>query len=161
MLKTRLGNEFGDPRSHNYQRRQTAFEAYNELTEQAPEDVARVMATLAIGGDVNYDDKLAKKIFLTSENILNATNNGTQIGVMSTTREAAWAEVFDDEGHREAVREYAQFKNGERQSPEAIEACRRRGMQTLKVIALTHLTDERRNQFDMYPTSDTELIFAA
>lgn len=144
MLKAQLGNEFGKPASSEYKRRQEAFDKYNNVTGQAPDRAAQIIASLAIGEDVQYGDKTDKDIYHAAMHVLDVTNNGTQIGVTQATREAAWAEVFKDDGHKEAVLDYNRFPISDHQTPEAIDACRKRGLHTLKVIALTHLPDEAR-----------------
>lgn len=159
MLKARLGNEFGDPASQDYKERQEAFDTYNGLVEKLPEVVAHTISRLALGEAINKDDRLANNIRNAAARVLDITNNGTQIGIAPPAREATWAEVFEDAGHREAAAEYHTFRGEAKQSPDAIAACRRRGLQTLKVVAYTHL--ESLNQTDISNLNASHQAIAA
>lgn len=139
MLKAKLGNEFGNPSSKEYQVREAAFDAYNFLIERVPETVTSVMSRLALNEAIAKGNRLESTVQRVTLNVLDATNHGTQIGIAPPAREAAWAQVFEDEGHQTAAQEYRALQNEEKNSPEAIAACRKRGLETLKVVAQTHI----------------------
>ncbi|HEU5121273.1 MAG TPA: hypothetical protein VFT59_00360 [Candidatus Saccharimonadales bacterium] len=158
MLRAHLGNEFGDPKSKEYKAREEAFKGYNSLIEKSPETVVQVMSQLALGETIDKNNRLLNLIQHTAEQVLNVTNNGTQIGIAPPAREAAWAEIFEDEGHKAATREYLVYRGHAGQSPEAIAACRKRGFEALKVVAQTNShADSQHN----HPTSPPIISAAA
>ena len=145
MLKAHLGNEFGDPASKEYRARQEAFDAYNSLIEKAPRAVANIMSQLALDETVDRRDRLASTIERTALNVLDATNHGTQIGIALPARETTWAQIFEDEGHKQAAMEYQTLQDTAAQSFDAISACRKRGLEALKVVASTHVNADEHH----------------
>lgn len=137
-MKPRLANEFGGPSCEDYQNRDKAFQRYNTLLAQNPTRVREVLAALATDNLKGRQDNSTRHILKATNNVLLATNHGTQIGFDPETREAAWAKVHDDEGHREAAHAYAKLDRSEQDTPEGIRRRRIRGYHTLKIIASLH-----------------------
>lgn len=75
-----------------------AFKRYNELLRTQPNQLTQAIAILALNQNVPKEYQAAATAIT---DVLDTTNNGTQIGIGPDT-EMGWAHVFDDESHREA-----------------------------------------------------------
>lgn len=138
MTIPRLANEFGDPKSAEYLKREKAFQDYNTLLVQNPKRVKEVLAALATDDVIERGDYPTRRILSATETVLLATNHGTQIGFDPETREETWAKVHDDQGHKEAAHAVAELGRTSEDTPENIRRRRIRGYHTLKVVASLH-----------------------
>ncbi|HSW78176.1 MAG TPA: hypothetical protein VLG36_05235 [Candidatus Chromulinivoraceae bacterium] len=75
-----------------------AFQKYNEILRKQPDQLTQAIAFLALNQELPVSHINAANAII---DVLDTTNNGTQIGIGPDT-ETGWAHVFDDKDHREA-----------------------------------------------------------
>lgn len=100
MIKAELANEG----CANTEAAAEAFNKYNKHLKRDPEALARTIAHTALGEEI-AEQSIAMGVVVGE--VLNTTNNGTQIGI-GENREAAWAVIFEDPSHQEAHRKYSE-----------------------------------------------------
>jgi hypothetical protein len=114
MIKTELADEGCAPGAGE------AFTNFNKLLRHSPEKVARRLGQRAVLGEEVNDDPVDQLI----DNVLDTTNNGTQIGIEPRYRESMWAQIFEDSHHYETRTRYAALvteANGVRRDIETLE----------------------------------------
>jgi len=150
MPEIRLASELGPDKS-----RDEAFENFNASLESRRVEFALGVAQLAL-----YDTTEDARAYKAVEDVLQAANNGTQIGLESPWHDNAWANILSDEGHRAAHARYLEAKRSGTEA-EIKNALRDRGKQTLRVIAFMNLSDQEREQAVNRLAQDPEHILAA
>lgn len=97
-----------------------AFTRYNEILQHQPDQLAQAIATLALNEDIPESHQKAASAVT---DVLDTTNNGTQIGIGPDT-ETGWAHVFDDEDHRAAQTYHNQQAQAVRELAKQLEQAR-------------------------------------
>lgn len=100
MIQARLAHELGEPSKQVTK----AFDTYNRLVERDPNTLAHIIGRMAAGEKIT-DDREAPFAHA-ADAVLDATNDGTRIGIDPANRETAWAQIFDDTDHRDAHTAY-------------------------------------------------------
>lgn len=83
-----------------------AFVGYNKLLHHDPDQIVAAISQMTLGLTVEKHHEDAANMI---NEVLDTTNNGTQIGLGPNT-EAAWAIVFDDEQHNESQHDYVGYR---------------------------------------------------
>lgn len=126
-----------------------AFKNYNKLLDTVnPERIATALSAKALDLSFEPGDDLDKDILDAAEEVLNKTNNGTQIGFGKENGSAdiVWGIIHNDPRHQESARRF----NALKYSPDADlttleDLCKKRGFATLAAMAHMHAMANQAN----------------
>lgn len=130
-----------------------AFADYNKLLRHDPDQIIAAIRSLALSQTVEPHHESAANAV---NEVLDATNNGTQIGLGPNT-EAAWAVVFEDEGHRKARHQYVELKFRVEQQRQIVNNIKRQ-LATIDTFATSSLTADFDVQNQLLVSLEAELI---
>lgn len=144
MIKARLKSEFRETQpaenpydppvpTKEYADREKAFENFNRYIDEDPSLAAKVMGYLALGVTMQPEHEAIAKA---GEEVLNKSNNGTQIGFEGDDWDRIWGIIFADQGHKETTAAYLSARRNKGEHSKAAQLLsRKRGAHTLRVYA--------------------------
>lgn len=166
MSKPRLRPYLSPEFSETTTEQDTAFKAYNELLKTVdPERIASALSAKALNLSSNPSEGLEEKIVETAKEVLNSTNNGTQIGFgkESSSVEEAWKLIHEDPGHHKAASRFNTLKYEPNADPNELKnRCRQRGYATLAAVARIHdAANQKDREEALINQTGTERALAA
>jgi hypothetical protein len=122
--------------------RDEVFGRVNEVMRKSPIELAVKIGRRALGIETDEPEEL--------EAVLDATNNGTRIGIAPAAHgDAVWGDIIKDLRHYVAQTELLAAKREDPSDEKRIaELCRKRGAVTLYLIVLSNLDDQARTEIE-------------